>query len=67
VEPGPGETVRALDGVSKRYGTQAAFDEASLEIGRGEVLTLLGPSGSGKTTTLRLVAARSLGLSGSVG
>ena len=32
------------------------MDRASLEIGRGEVFTLLGPSGCGKTTTLRLVA-----------
>ena len=56
MEPGPGETVLVLDGVSKRYGAQTAVDEASLEIDRGEVFTLLGPSGCGKTTTLRLVA-----------
>ena len=51
-----GDTVLRLDGVSKSYGTVQAVDRASLEVGRGEVFTLLGPSGCGKTTTLRLVA-----------
>ena len=55
-EPGIGETVLTLDGVSKRFGPIAAVDGASLSIRRGEVFTLLGPSGCGKTTTLRLVA-----------
>jgi ABC-type Fe3+/spermidine/putrescine transport system ATPase subunit len=55
-QPGVGETVLALDRVSKRFGELAAVDSVSLSIGRGEVFTLLGPSGCGKTTTLRLVA-----------
>jgi len=33
-----------------------AVDGASLEIGDGELFTLLGPSGCGKTTLLRLIA-----------
>jgi len=45
-----------LRSVSKRYGTHAALEEFSLQVRRGEFLTLLGPSGSGKTTILRLVA-----------
>jgi ABC-type Fe3+/spermidine/putrescine transport system ATPase subunit len=45
-------------GLSKTYPGVArpAVDDLSLDIGRGEFLTLLGPSGCGKTTTLRIVA-----------
>jgi len=42
--------------LSKRFGTFAAVDDLSLEIGSGEFLTFLGASGSGKTTTLRMIA-----------
>ena len=42
--------------ISKRFGDVAALEEASLDITRGEILTLLGPSGSGKTTLLNLIA-----------
>src|SRR5438094_4025904 len=55
----PEELPRAaigLVGVSKRFGTHAAVDDVSLEIGEGEFFSLLGPSGCGKTTTLRIVA-----------
>ncbi|HXG75331.1 MAG TPA: ABC transporter ATP-binding protein [Gaiellaceae bacterium] len=42
--------------VSVRFGDLVALDRASLEVGAGEVVTLLGPSGSGKTTLLRVIA-----------
>src|SRR5258705_8914358 len=42
--------------VLKRFGGVTAVDGASLEIGDGELFTLLGPSGCGKTTLLRLIA-----------
>jgi ABC-type Fe3+/spermidine/putrescine transport system ATPase subunit len=51
-----GDPVLRLDDVSKAYGAVQAVDRVSLEVGRGELFTLLGPSGCGKTTVLRLVA-----------
>ena len=45
-----------FDRVTKRFGGVAAISDLSLEVRRGELLTLLGPSGCGKTTLLNLVA-----------
>ena len=45
-----------IRGLTKRYGDFTAVDSVSLDIERGEFLTLLGPSGSGKTTILMAVA-----------
>ncbi|RKF14149.1 ABC transporter ATP-binding protein [Roseovarius spongiae] len=45
-----------IDGLSKKYGGFTALEPTSLDIQRGEFLTLLGPSGSGKTTLLQMVS-----------
>jgi osmoprotectant transport system ATP-binding protein len=45
----------ALDGVTKRYGTEVAVRDVSLEISGGQTTVLIGPSGSGKSTLLRLM------------
>jgi len=46
-----------LESLTKRFdGGVVAVEDLSLEIERGEFLTLLGPSGCGKTTTLRMIA-----------
>nr|WP_246522725.1 ABC transporter ATP-binding protein [Neoroseomonas eburnea] len=45
-----------MRGLSKRYGDFVAVNDVSLEVGKGEFLTLLGPSGSGKTTILMAIA-----------
>ena len=44
-------------GVEKSYdGRSLAVRDLTLDVARGEFLTLLGPSGSGKTTTLNMLA-----------
>jgi putative spermidine/putrescine transport system ATP-binding protein len=45
-----------LDALTALYGETMAVDTLTLEIGKGELVSLLGPSGCGKTTTLRMIA-----------
>jgi ATPase subunit of ABC transporter with duplicated ATPase domains len=44
-----------LDAVSKRYGPQILFVEASASLNRGEKVGLVGPNGAGKTTVFRMI------------
>ena len=49
-------TFLTLDRVSKRFGDHVAVNNISLDIRKGEFVSLLGPSGCGKTTTLQMIA-----------
>jgi putative spermidine/putrescine transport system ATP-binding protein len=42
--------------ISRSYGSVRAVADLSLQLAKGEFLSLLGPSGSGKTTTLMMIA-----------
>src|SRR5881296_1651146 len=45
----------ALTGISKQYGRQILFVDASFQLNPGETVGLVGPNGSGKTTLFRLI------------
>ena len=42
--------------VTKDFGEIRAVDDVTLQVRRGEFISLLGPSGCGKTTSLRMIA-----------
>lgn len=44
-----------LENLSKSYGKKRILEDISLEIEKGEIVSILGPSGCGKTTLLNLV------------
>jgi ATPase subunit of ABC transporter with duplicated ATPase domains len=46
----------AFSGVSKQYGGQILFIEASFQINAGERIGLVGPNGAGKSTVFRMIA-----------
>ena len=52
--------------LGRRYGSQWALRDCSLEIPRGSVTALVGPNGAGKTTLLRLAVGLTRPSAGSV-
>ena len=56
----------AANGLSKRFGSTPAVDDATFAVQEGETLALLGPSGCGKTTLLRILTGLTRADAGSV-
>ena len=50
------DTILELRNITKSFGKTEVLKDISIQIGKGEFLTLLGPSGCGKTTILRIIA-----------
>ena len=57
----------ALTSVSKQYGRQLLFVDASFQLNPGEKVGLVGPNGSGKTTLFRMITGEEQPDEGSIG
>ncbi len=60
------ELVLSLRSLSKRFGDVVANDAVSIDLHRGEVLSLLGENGAGKTTLMNMLFGHYMPDSGSV-
>ncbi len=55
-----------IAGLTKRYASQLAVDNLSIDVAAGEIVGLVGPNGAGKTTALRCCVGMLRPNSGSV-
>ena len=68
IAPGPelGDQVIEFSGVSKGYGGNQIFKDASFSVPRGAIVGLIGPNGAGKTTLFRIIIGKEKADSGTV-
>ncbi len=59
-------TFLSIRHLSKSYDSHVALHDFSLELARGEFLSIVGESGSGKSTLLRMIAGLMLQSGGEV-
>ena len=60
------EVIISLNNVVKSFGDFFAVDHFTLDIKKGQFVTILGPSGCGKTTTLRMIGGFELPTGGTI-
>lgn len=60
------EVIISLNNVVKNFDNFSAVDQFTLDIKKGQFVTILGPSGCGKTTTLRMIGGFELPTSGTI-
>src|SRR5205807_9360871 len=52
--------------LTRQFGSRIVVEDASFDVGPGEIVALLGPNGAGKTTTLRMLAGLIAPTTGSI-
>ena len=50
------EYVLSVQDVSKNFGGVRAISNVSMDVQRGEILSVIGPNGAGKTTLLNMIS-----------
>lgn len=55
-----------VQNLTKFFGEQAAVNDISFEIGKGEIVAFLGPNGAGKSTTMKMITGYIPASSGSI-
>jgi branched-chain amino acid transport system ATP-binding protein len=55
-ETAPGEVVLSVEDIHTFYGSIEALKGITLDVRRGEIVTLIGSNGAGKSTTLRSIS-----------
>lgn len=53
--PAPSEAILDARGVAKRFGAVQALRDASLQVGKGQVVALMGANGAGKSTFVKIL------------
>lgn len=56
----------SVKNIVKKFDTQTALNDVSVDVEKGELVSILGPSGCGKTTLLRIIAGLETADSGQV-
>ena len=49
-------TLITVENVEKRFGEKVVLKDISLNVSKGEIVTILGPNGAGKSTLLKVLA-----------
>ena len=49
------EDVLRLENITMQFGGVIAVNDLSLEVNKGEIVSLIGPNGAGKTTVFNVV------------
>ena len=49
------ENVLRLENITMQFGGVIAVNDLSLEVNKGEIVSLIGPNGAGKTTVFNVV------------